>query len=887
MACKTPNKKQTAAIPSEVRAILPLKSDIMTVLNNKVKEPEIFHINHKETKLPETTLIINEKAISIGKSLVFLDETSFGPTKKERELGFEYSSKPEMDDFRMALGKYWTIENNTEITQKYPQLVYLNEESKSGIKIFDYNVTGLGMIKLKDYHDGAKQNWGTFQVVLLSKQSYSKEEKWNKFVDQIVKRRTDFEDISSEIEIPFSREEKENIEILNDPLEADVESMYNFYIKEYEKKSTSLPEIILPNFYAVLSDFTESEDDDIRILSSVNGSVDVNLIPKSISAKKDLNSKTLLKHSGQYFDAYVKALQWLEFTKNDPGNVKAYKKQSMQRLMKASKRYENIGFPYESMDLLSQTRGRKYLFPMYSDVSFDTDKTTVVAEILKDSKLSSNLMSSVMRDIRLDSGFEKKNLLEVQKIMEQVKHSNGGSSLSVRYSFEKNERKEWDISDWIQKFDTSSEDEQKQIIKEFNDEIGIFVGNIKTNDVMSATNYQFKMFRNLLKIIFEGKLRKLVKDRFRTYEEMMNGKKAYSETVMYRVEKLKLSDNGSGVLTESFVQNFYFPNSNEIDTLNFVDSQVKYGGKYRYRIYAYQIVIGTRYNYSLFSTLGDFAAFLVKQFPLIKMVEIPYFEIDRSILDDPPVVPDVQLITYQKEKDKVLMFFNGNVDDYLATPISILPEDKEKIDNLRKLKGYGAKEKIRYRADDGAKIFQIFRTDRKPMSYEDFSSNLLMAAQTDVDGKTPQSATAASYLDTIRPNKKYWYCFRAFDIHDHFSNPTSVYQVEIIEQQGMIYPKIEVFAFEKEKKQDPSKVGRKYILIRPTFLQDMINEQKSGLIGRTTAEGIQNVTLGVQDEGVWNKKFKIRLVSKKTGKILDLNVDFLNNFKKIEEDWDN
>ena len=78
--------------------------------------------------------------------------------------------------------------------------------------------------------------------------------------------------------------------------------------------------------------------------------------------------------------------------------------------------------------------------------------------------------------------------------------------------------------------------------------------------------------------------------------------------------------------------------------------------------------------------------------------------------------------------------------------------------------------------------------DTKPKSYQDFKNGYVKIAETDVNPFTAQSATAASFIDSIEPNKKYYYTFRAVDVHDKISNPSPVYQVEIINDNGTILP---------------------------------------------------------------------------------------------------
>jgi len=74
-----------------------------------------------------------------------------------------------------------------------------------------------------------------------------------------------------------------------------------------------------------------------------------------------LNKKDLLMYSGQYFDAYVRALEWYDIKSTDPGNVRTYKKLTYQRMLKTSKRYENIGFPYENVKNLEENTFVRFL----------------------------------------------------------------------------------------------------------------------------------------------------------------------------------------------------------------------------------------------------------------------------------------------------------------------------------------------------------------------------------------------------------------------------------------------------------------------------------------------------------------------------------------------
>ena len=88
-------------------------------------------------------------------------------------------------------------------------------------------------------------------------------------------------------------------------------------------------------------------------------------------------------------------------------------------------------------------------------------------------------------------------------------------------------------------------------------------------------------------------LNKLMRIKTRTFKEILEGKIACSETVGFRVEKLGKDSMG---YLRKVIQNFLLPYPRD-KVLEFVDTQVKYDTKYRYKIYAYKAVFGTEYEY--------------------------------------------------------------------------------------------------------------------------------------------------------------------------------------------------------------------------------------------------------------------------------------------------
>ena len=90
----------------------------------------------------------------------------------------------------------------------------------------------------------------------------------------------------------------------------------------------------------------------------------------------------------------------------------------------------------------------------------------------------------------------------------------------------------------------------------------------------------------------------MVDEKTRTFKDILEGKKAYNETVLYKIEKWNAGSLG-GTAGDKPIQVTLLPNASQIDTHRFIDTQVKYNKQYVYRVYAYEMIFGTSYHYAL------------------------------------------------------------------------------------------------------------------------------------------------------------------------------------------------------------------------------------------------------------------------------------------------
>jgi len=254
--------------------------------------------------------------------------------------------------------------------------------------------------------------------------------------------------------------------------------------------------------------------------------------------------------------------------------------------------------------------------------------------------------------------------------------------------------------------------------------------------------------------------------------------------------------------------------------------------------------------------------------PSPKFVEIPYYESRGTILDNPPLSPNVNFITYRGKDDKLSLFLNSSAGNLEEDPVIFSEKQEEYYKLFREARKMNDFQKILFKSDEFENIaatFEIRRLSSPPNSYEDFKD-----ANTSVI-TTPygigQLASSAAFLDNIEPNRKYYYMFRSFDRRGVVSNPTAIHQVELVENSGAIYPLIEVYEFPKDPKQVLKSFKRLFNIL-PRLTQIL----PGGDITTFTTAG--DIKLGIEEEALFGKTFKIRLTSKKTGKAVDLNVIF-------------
>ncbi len=143
------------------------------------------------------------------------------------------------------------------------------------------------------------------------------------------------------------------------------------------------------------------------------------------------------------------------------------------------------------------------------------------------------------------------------------------------------------------------------------------------------------------------------------------------------------------------------------------------------------------------------------------------------LLDNPPVPPNIDIVPYRAVNNKIKILLNSQTDTYRDDPIAILANDGLSFDKILQSQ-FSVDGKIEFSSDDTISNYEVFRLEERPTSYSDFLPHPTMPIA---------QGSFAIFDDHIFPNKKYYYTFRSVDLHGHFSNPSSVYEVELIDEK--------------------------------------------------------------------------------------------------------
>tara|TARA_R110001599_G_scaffold60454_8_gene168033 strand:+ start:2062 stop:5133 length:3072 start_codon:yes stop_codon:yes gene_type:complete len=375
----------------------------------------------------------------------------------------------------------------------------------------------------------------------------------------------------------------------------------------------------------------------------------------------------------------------------------------------------------------------------------------------------------------------------------------------------------------------------------------------------------------------------LIPRNIRSLKNIYDGRKSFSEIIGYRIAKHEVVD---GEMSTAPIQNFYIMDSDKVLTIDFVDSQVNPGKTYVYRIHSLNLVIGSKYAYIPESELIDAgeritSKYKVEVLPSVKLIEAPFFQKVVSIVEKPPMAPQVSFIPLQGEDSAMQMLIQSNFGEKKEIPLKIFPEDQEIINSMLESQQVSEEGIMQYQTDSLPEKFQIMRLSTPPETYQDF-------VDSDYVQTVDVSSRALIFNDEqFEPNKNYYYAFRAID-KVGISNPTEVYKVKVNSYVNGIFLDIKQYEMVPLHETKPTMTFERALKIEPAFQQRAVtfSDNIPDLDSRDFAMSVpsrENIVFGEtsEEDSVWGRDFKVRLKSKRTGRQIDLNMKFTKKIINI------
>ena len=716
---------------------------------------------------------------------------------------------------------------------------------------------------------------------------------------------------------------------------AEINSIYNYYIKKYEDFmfEMSPPESVLPNLYILsLADPTTKFGEwDAEQLTSegqlnVGGSspFDKNITLNGNIFGLDLSLITTKKEKlVEYFKLY---------TDN-------YKTVTVDVTENIGKTMKNFGTTMSDPKNWFHINNKKHHFPMYNEIIFSAlQKPELMTAFMQGEVVVPTLQKVMDNAIKIKRQVTDKTTLIEFNSSAQLEEEKINTEFQTKV-----------IDGWHDEV-INSLGQKENLTDTLTDDLFENIALINVNgepgfDPGAGAPSGCLDLLNKIKIAgLKSKLYKLMKEKGRSYRDLVEGKLAYSEILFFRIEKTKTRPGAFFDEEPDLVQNFYIMNIPGLDVMEFVDTQVKYATSYTYTVHATVAVVGTRYKYVSGTTdwsqapipeydpetgmpimVGSMGALNVDvvYHPDLKILEVPYYKYEPvKVLDNAPLAPDVEFVPYKNVSNKIQIKLSTNTGEHIASPKFVTVEEAYKkfnynptgkniamppisifdLVNKHLKEKYGDNNeaypeqpegswytlpdeipilangymkystatdgtiepdpffKVKFKSDGDVEIFQILRIDTPPTSYQSFANAKEILLE------YPAGQTV--FDDIITPNKKYYYMLRAVDVHGHLSNPSFVYEVEMVSDHGASYPIIKIYDWESavQKETAEYKNMKKMVQIIPNLGHFYIDDENP----------VQST--------IFNKTFKIRLTSKHTGKKLDLNVTFEKN-KLVPEDY--
>ena len=261
--------------------------------------------------------------------------------------------------------------------------------------------------------------------------------------------------------------------------------------------------------------------------------------------------------------------------------------------------------------------------------------------------------------------------------------------------------------------------------------------------------------------------------------------------------------------------------------------------------------------------------------PCVELIEVPMFQKTVKVMDSP--CNSINVVPFHFIDNNNKLGFQINQESFIKRPY---PEIIHSTDLKNKLDYFKTKEIEPYNmvdiiSESPARYIEMYRIKKKPNSFADFKDSLVATVDLRIKNEVYNFKNKI-ISDQVVPNTVYYYIFRFLNENGVPGPLSQIIQSELVNDGGYSYAlfdTIDTSEFNPNQVATNSVVLKKLMQIDPNINQLYFNDQEVNYQDFAQNQ-ISNLQVGIADKPIWDKKFKIRLTSKKTSKKLDLNISY-------------
>jgi hypothetical protein len=698
--------------------------------------------------------------------------------------------------------------------------------------------------------------------------------------------------------------------------------------------SPDVPEAVLPNMY-VYSLITDPEErlpedrlqgdppwNDPNRREDLSNNFD-RLITMGEFERTSLPSLRNSGESRELFEEYLRRYAAV----TTPGGDDQETAVTLDFMSDLAQQYYNITTPSDLMQIYDRINSRKNMFPMYIETSFPTAPIGEIGRIMEETTSSTSLVRSYMNAPKTRetlymscNGFVKPEgeRLDLELRNERVLTSYAESAANIREpgSFTGTAQLRrvgmFDdakiITDWTTWFNDVSEDIE---VQELDDRFGGWCPPGIANAITIQT--------------IRNRIEDTARSAMLTFSDVVydcNNGACSQEVILYKLTKYYAPSAGD--IPPEIVQNYYFPISSKTNLIKFVDTQVKYNKDYRYELSAVSVVYGSKFSLLMTDWRGfpvqspshpfgeeeDDRCYIVGgalTTPNIKIIEYPLFSEawkrvsagalsypDVKVYDRPPPPPQILVAPYFGNYRQVLLAMQPGEEEFTgprAIPWIMLDRQQDWGSSIlpsilyqKKFENFSlVSPNLEFTSESRSEVkkMEIYRsttidetiTSVPELYVNTFSGNLHKVLDISGNPDIPPEDTALSFefLDDLQPNVRYYYAVRSVDVHGKVSNPTPIYQVELVYVKGTYYPRISVYDKALISNKSPTKKMTRFLEIKSADIQSAV---KNTYNNQDKIINSEKGFISEADNQVESGKFLIRLTSRDTGRKIQFGIKF-------------